>query len=215
MKLPSLTSAAELRSLVEEIGILPLFRSKIPGFSVEELTPDAYWFKEDTVGPWEWRQQIAGDGNIAYAKLFNGKYGFVSMAVYPHLANFRRDGYDFDARVDDGLVRDSERRLYELISTGRSLSSDLRKAFREKGFESALSSLQMRTYVTCAGFEQRLTRNGKPYGWEVARYVPSEALFGDACCAAYDLDPQKSYEILIDRLLPYMDRASAAKLLAI
>ena len=215
MKLPSLRSADELRTLVEEVGILPLFRNKVPGFSVEELTPDEYWFKEDTVGPWEWRQQLAAERTIAYAKLFNGKYGFVSMSVYPHLANFRRDGYDFDARVDDGLVKDAERRLYELIDGGLHLSSALRKAFAGKGFESALTALQMRTYVTCSGFEQRLTRNGKPYGWEVARYETSEAVFADACSAAYDCDPQESYEILINRLLPYMDRASAEKLLAI
>ena len=215
MKLPYLTSADELRALVEEVGMLPLFRSCVPGFSVEELTPEEYWFKEDTVGPWQWRQTIASERNIAYAKLFNGKYGFVSMDVYPHLANFRRDGYDFDARLEDGLVRDAERRLYELIDGGLHLSSSLRKAFSGKGFESALTALQMRTYVTCSGFEQRLTKNGKPYGWEVSRYETSEAVFGDLCSAAYETDPQDSHEILINRLLPYMDRASAEKLLAI
>ncbi|MBQ4088453.1 MAG: hypothetical protein IJC56_01045 [Clostridia bacterium] len=215
MKLPYLTSAGELRALVNEVGMLPLFRSKAPGFSVEELTPEEYWFKEDTIGPWEWRQTLAGEREIAYAKLFNGKYGFVSMDIYPHLANYRRDGYDFDARVDDGLVRDSEKRLYELIDGGLHLSSALRKAFAGKGFESAVAALQMRTYVTCSGFEQRVTRNGKPYGWEVSRYEVSEAVFGDACSRAYELDPQESYEILINRLMRYMDRASAEKLISI
>ncbi|MBQ4089510.1 MAG: hypothetical protein IJC56_06490, partial [Clostridia bacterium] len=209
------TSADELCGLVNEVGMLPLFRSVVPGFSVEELTPDEYWFKEDTVGPWQWRQVLAGGREVAYAKLFNGKYGFVSMEVYPHLANFRRDGYDFDARVDDGLVRDSERRLYELISSGLHLSSALRKSFSGKGFESALAALQMRTYVTCSGFEQRLTRNGKPYGWEVSRYEISESVFGGACSAAYDYDPAESREFLIKRLMHYMDRSSAEKLLAI
>lgn len=215
MKLPYLTSADELRALVNETGLLTLFRSCVPGFSVEELTPEEYWFKEDTVGPWQWRQTIAEERGIAYAKLFNGKYGFVSMDVYPHLANFRRDGYDFDARVEDGLVRDPERRLYELIEGGLRLSSALRREFSGKGFESALAALQMRTYVTCSGFEQRLTRNGRPYGWEVARYEISEAVFGGVCSKAYDVEPQESYEILINRLLRYMDRASAEKLLAI
>lgn len=215
MKLPYLTSADELRDLVNEVGMLPLFRSKVAGFSVEELTPEEYWFKEDTVGPWQWRQTLAEEGEIAYAKLFNGKYGFVSMDVYPHLANFRRDGYDFDARVDDGLVRDSERRLYELIAGGLKLSTDLRKTFSGNSFESALAALQMRTYVTCCGFRQRVTRNGKPYGWEVAMYDVSENVFGDKCSAAYDCDPYESLELLINRLMPYMDRISAEKLLAI
>jgi len=215
MRLPKLRSADELRVLVNEVGMLPLFRSCVPGFSVEELTPDEYWFKEDTVGPWQWRQTLAADRSVAYAKLFNGKYGFVSLDIYPHLANFRRDGYDFDARVEDGLVRDAERRLYALIDGGLRLSSALRKEFTGKGFESALSGLQMRTYVTCSGFEQRVTRNGKPYGWEVSRYEVSEAVFGEICTAAYDLEPQESYEFLINRLMSYMDRASAEKLLSV
>ena len=215
MKLPFLHNADELKALVREIGCLPLFRSRVAGFSVEDLTPDEYWFKEDTVGPWEWRQQIAGEQEIAYAKLFNGKYGFVSMDIYPHLCNFRRDGYDFDARVDDGLVRDSERRLYELIAGGLRMSADLRKAFSGKGFESALTALQMRTYVTCAGFEQRRTRNGVPYGWEIACYATSEALFGEHCTSAYEIEPSESYELLLERLSRCMDRADAAALIAV
>ena len=215
MNLPQLRSADELRALVNEIGMLPLFRSRVAGFSVEELTPDEFWFKEDTVGPWEWRQTLAGEREIAYAKLFNGKYGFVCMDAYPHLANFRRDGYDFDARVDDGLVRDQERRLYELIAGGMRLSHELRKAFSGKGFESALTGLQMRAYVTCSGFERRRNKKGEPYGWEIARYETCEAVFGDACTAAYESEPQESYEILIKKLMPYMDRADAEALLAV
>lgn len=213
MKLPYLRSADELRALVNEVGIMPLFRSCVKGFSVEDLTPDEYWFKEDTVGPWQWRQQLAAEHEIAYAKLFNGKYGFVSMELYPHLANVRRDGYDFDARVDDGLVRDSERRLYSLIEGGLRLSSDLRKAFSGKGFESAIAALQMDTYVTCAGFEQRRNRRGEPYGWEIALYDISENIFGTNCTAAYESDTAESMNIILEKLSCYMEIHEAEKLL--
>jgi len=213
MKLPLLRSCGDLCGLVEQTGFLPLFRSCVPGFSVEELTPDEYWFKEGVEGPWEWRTMVAACHDIAYAKLFNGKYGFVSMEVYPHLANYRRDGYDFDARVDDGLVRDSDRRLYELIAGGIQLSSDLRKAFSGKGFESALTSLQMGTYVTCAGFDRRLNKRGEPYGWEISRYDISENVFGGYCTSAYDDEPKDSLEKIIDRLCRFMDRESACRLI--
>ncbi len=213
MKLPFLRSADELRTLVNEIGCIPLFRSCIPGFSVEELTPDEYWFKEDTVGPWEWRTEIAASREIAYAKLFKNKYAFVSMEIYPHLANYRRNGYDFDARVDDGLVKDSERRLYELISSGKQLSVELRKAFAGKGFESAVTALQMSTYITCSGFDRRLNKRGETYGWEIARYDVSENIFGDNCTCAYDYDPIESYEMIIKRLSSILDRDSIKKLL--
>ena len=39
-----LHTAAELRRLVEELGFLPLFRGRIPGFSVEEMTAPEDWF---------------------------------------------------------------------------------------------------------------------------------------------------------------------------
>jgi len=213
VKLPYLRSADELTALVNEIGFMPLFRSCIPGFSVEELTPDEYWFKEDTVGPWEWRAVLAAGHEVAYARLFNGKYGFVSMEMYPHLANYRRDGYDFDARVDDGLVRDSDRRLYALIEGGLHLSGDLRKVFG-KGFESAVTSLQMGTYVTCAGFERRLNKRGEPYGWEIASYDISENIFGDRCTSAYDIDPEDSFAIIRKKLSAWMTDADAVRLMA-
>ena len=213
MKLPYLRSADELIALVNEIGLIPLFRSRVKGFSVEELTPEEYWFKEDTVGPWEWRAVIASGHEIAYAKLFNGKYGFVSMDVYPHLANYRRSGYDFDARVDDGLVRDADRKLYSLIQSEIQLSTDLRKAFGAKGFESAITSLQMGTYVTCAGFDRRINKRGEPYGWEIARYDVSENVFGDACTSAYEFEPEESLEFVLRKLEPIIEREEARKLI--
>lgn len=199
MKLPQLRSAGDLRALVNEVGMIPLFRGPVPGFSVEEFTAEGYWFSDEVEGPWNWRMELAASRDMAYARLFRGKYGFVSPEMYPHLANYRRDGYDFDARVDEGLVRDGERRLYALIEGGMCLSMQLRQAFG-RGFESALTGLQMRTYVTCSGFERRRNRRGEPYGWEIARYETSEAVFGERCAAEYDTEPEKSLEIIRNRL---------------
>ena len=54
--------------------------------------------------PWIWRTVAAGSGEVAYGKLFDNKAGFVSLEWLPVFANWRRDGYDFDARWDDGVV---------------------------------------------------------------------------------------------------------------
>lgn len=48
--------------------------------------------------PWEWRCLMARSGKVAYGKSFAGKVGFISKAWFPHFANWRRDGYDFDSR---------------------------------------------------------------------------------------------------------------------
>lgn len=213
MKLPQLRSAEDLRALVNEVGMIPLFRGPVPGFSVEEFTAEGYWFSDEVEGPWNWRMELAASREIAYAKLFRGKYGFVSPEMYPHLANYRREGYDFDARVDEGLVRDGERRLYALIEGGMHLSMDLRRAFTGKGFESVLTALQMRTYVTCSGFERRRNRKGEPYGWEIARYEITEAVFGERCTAEYAAEPEESLEVIRKKLSRFIPAGSVDVLL--
>ena len=216
MKLKKITTARELTELVNEIGFLPLFKGEIEGFSVEEITPGGVWYEGTDGDPWSWREQLAGDGIVAYAKLFRGRAGFVSMEMYPHLANFRREGYDFDARVDDGLVRDTERRLYNIIESGVSLASELRKAFGGKGYESALTALQMRTYITITGFDRKRDKRGVPYGWSICCYDTSERAYGDeVCTGAYDFSPEESFRVLEERLHQVMPGADAMKLFKI
>lgn len=216
MKLKKITTARELTELVNEIGFLPLFKGEIEGFSVEEITPGGVWYEGTDGDPWSWREQLAGEGIVAYAKLFRGRAGFVSMEMYPHLANFRREGYDFDARVDEGLVRDTERRLYNIIESGVSLASELRKAFGGKGYESALTALQMRTYITITGFDRKRDRHGMPYGWSICCYDTSERAYGDEICTgAYDFSPEESFKVLEKRLYQVMPGADAIKLFKI
>ena len=99
-----LHSADGLIAAVEQYGFLPFFRNEIHGFSIEELCPPELWFADDVDGPWEWKGPAARSGKCLYGKLFNKKAGFVSREWIPDFANFRRDGYDFDARWDDGLA---------------------------------------------------------------------------------------------------------------
>lgn len=40
----------------------------------------------------------------------------MSREWIPDFANFRRDGYDFDARWDDGLASYKDKELYETIA---------------------------------------------------------------------------------------------------
>jgi hypothetical protein len=79
MKLPIIHNVQELETLIHEIGFLPMFHSKISGFSLEECTPKDRWFVKNVEGPWEWREAVAQKGEMAYGKLFNKKTGFVSQ----------------------------------------------------------------------------------------------------------------------------------------
>lgn len=58
--------------------------------------------------------ELARRGVVAYGKLFAKKAGLVSREWYPDLANYRRNGYDFDARYEDGLASHQEKRVMDV-----------------------------------------------------------------------------------------------------
>lgn len=147
-----LHSADDLIAAVEQYGFLPFFRNEIHGFSIEELCPPELWFADDVDGPWEWKGPAARSGKCLYGKLFNKKAGFVSREWIPDFANVRRNGYDFDARWDDGLASYKDKELYEAIAgEGRMLSKRLKEALNYRkggntGFETCITRLQMQSY---------------------------------------------------------------------
>lgn len=200
-------NAMELEALVLKMGFLPFFAHSISRFSIEDFTPRQYWFVDGVDGPWEWRMELARRGMVAYGKLFSKKAGLVSREWYPDLANYRRGGYDFDARYEDGLASHREKCVMDvLLREGPTLSKDLKRLAGFggdglKGFDTVITSLQMQTYVTVHSFEYAHDKYGKPYGWGIARYAVTEDVLGaEVIQAAYDRDPEESKERIIRHL---------------
>jgi hypothetical protein len=178
-------SHRQLTDFINEVGFLPLFKNGVEGFSVEEMTPsDAWWAGKAEEDPWEWRQVIAEEQNVAYGKLFCNKAGFISREWYPYFAAYRREGYDFDSRYEDGLASHRTKLIIDVLSKSASLPSNEIKAAAgfgkegEKGFDGAMSQLQMQTYITVNGFRRKCNKKQEEYGWSVAYYTLSENLFG-------------------------------------
>ena len=219
----------ELARYIEEVGFLPLFRNEIPGFSVEERTTEKYWWSEDAQrDPWVWREIIARRGDIAYGKFFHNKAGFISKKWFPYFANYRRSGYDFDARWDDELASFRQKKIMDLFMDDRIdeesdaefaaeklesmydtelFSFDIKKLAGfgkdgEKGFESTMTQLQMQTYLCACDFRKRTNKKGAEYGWNVAMYSMPEKLWGyDYVASAYGESPEGSWE----RIVKHMD----------
>ena len=64
----------------------------------------SYFGEEDVYkrqDPWRWRIAIAKRHDVLYGKFFAKKAGFISKKWLPVFANYRRDGYDFDALFED------------------------------------------------------------------------------------------------------------------
>lgn len=211
-------SAQALEALVREVGLLPFVRCGMEGFSLKDCTPPGMWFVRGVEGPWEWRETVADAGNIAYGKLFAGKSGFASPVWYAALVNWRRKGLSFAERYEDGMIPRREKEIMDLLArNGPMLTRDLRAALGEKGLDTALTSLQMRTDVLISGMEHKRDAFGRPYGIGVSRIAPSEQVLGAARVRAQlDRPPEDSYQALfahIRRLLPAADEKAIARLL--
>ena len=170
---------------INEVGFLPLFKNDIPGFSLEERTvPNYWWCGDPEVDPWEWREIIARSGEVAYGKFFEKKAGFISKEWLPFFANYRRDGYDFDALWDDEKASRRQKKIMDCFEAEDELYSNVLKQKAgfgkggEKGFEGNITDLQMKTYLCVKDFRQRRNKKGELYGWPIAVYAKPEALWG-------------------------------------
>lgn len=212
----------DLKNMVEELGILPFFQNSIEGFSIEEHVDPKFWFSEEE-GPWEWKGPVIQELNCAYGKFFEKKAAFISREWFPDFANYRRDGYDFDARFEDGLASYQDRSLFELVDANAPvLSKKLKqignyKKGGNKGFDTVITRLQAQGYVLINNFVYLTDKQGQQYGWGVAEYSTPERFLGsDFVERVYRKSPEESYEKIythLKKLLPDVGEAVLKKFL--
>lgn len=198
----------ELVDWINEVGFVPLFKNEIPGFSVEEHTSDLFWWTDDPAqDPWKWRELIARSGEVAYGKFFGGKAGFISKEWFPHFANRRRNGYDFDSRWDEELASIRCKKIMDQFSNRDELYSNELKQLAgfgkggEKNFDGTVTELQMQTYLIVRDFRKRLNKKGFEYGWPISVYTTPEALWGyDYVTSAYSTAPDESGQLILNQL---------------
>ena len=191
-----LHTVEEAIEYINKVGSLPFFSGDIKGFSLEERTiATDWWGSEPLKDPWVWREVIARSGNIAYGKFFYNRAGFITKEWLPIFANYRRDGYDFDALWDDEKASWRAKKVMDMFGEGNAdaeiFSNELKQMAGfgkggEKGFDSVLTNLQMQTYLCIRDFQQRKNKKGEAYGWPIAIYCTPEHLFGrDIVAKAY------------------------------
>jgi hypothetical protein len=208
----------ELINWINEVGFLPLFANEVPGFSAEEHVSPLYWWSGDPEqDPWAWREIIARSCRAAYGKFFAGKAGFISLRWLPFFANYRREGYDFDSRWEDGKASRREKNIMDLLTDRDGdgdviwtrkelLSTEIKKKAGfgkggEKNFPGITTGLMMKMYLVTADFHRRVNKKGDEDGMAVSVLLPPEALWGyDAVSAAYSEAPRESWERIVNRI---------------
>ncbi len=202
----------DLIKTVNRLGFLPFFTSRIPGFSLEDHVSYEAWYQGRWHGrvvwpAWEWKADILREKSLVYGKFFEGKAGFISPELFPHFCNFRRDGYDFDARYDDNLASYKDKGIVDyLTENGPTLTKNIKEDLNyvkggNKGFETVITRLQMQTYVLPVSYEFSVRKSGEEFGWGNCRYGIADDYWGKKLCrGAYKTDPKASYELIFERL---------------
>lgn len=213
----------DLIDAVQTFGFVPLFSNPIPGFSIEEHVAPQVWFNDDNEGVWEWKGPVIRESGCVYGKFFGHKAVFISKDWFDDFANYRRNGYDFDARYDDGLAGFRDKTLYDTLAANAPvLSKDLKRIGGygkdgRQGFDTMINRLQAQCYVVIRDFVYETDRAGKPYGWGIAQYTTPEKEFGaDFCDNVYQRMPEESYErifVHLRELLPHVDEKAIHRIM--
>ena len=211
----------DLEEAVQRYGFVPLFAGTVPGFSVEEHAAPEVWYSKgsDEWKVWEWKGPVIRETGCAYGKFLEKKAVFISRDWFADFANYRRDGYDFDARWDDGLAYRGDKDLYELLNRYAPILSkhlknlgDYRKGGKS-GFDTIITRLQAQGYVLISDFVYERSRSGREFGWGVAQYSTPEAFFGPSFReTVYQRRPEESFERVLQHLKELLPQAGEAQL---
>ncbi len=220
-----ITSYEDLRSAVQELGFLPFFTCSIPGFSIEEHVTSDLWYAapDGEWKVWNWKGPLINDLNCAYGKFFEKKAVYISKEWFPDFANYRRSGYDFEERYEDGLSSFRDKYLYDLIEQNAPVLSKRLKSmgnYRKggnKGFDTSITRLQAQSYVLISDFLYMIDKYGNEYGWGVAEYsTPEDFMGADFVDQVYERTPEESYKKILEHMksiLPEADENMIRKIL--
>lgn len=223
-----LTCPHDIIRQIHTIGFFPFFAGEIEDFSIEESIAPEFWFPEGDAleGAWEWKNDIIIDGDCAYGKFYQGKACFVSMEWFPHLVNWRRSNHTPNA--DEQLILDTVKENGSMLSseikkrcgyvapTRRRITNPVerlaakdqpRPKAQRKGYDSTITRLQMACLLLSANFEYSYTRDGRRYGWSIARYCTPEDFFGEERLRV-ECSPEESKGILIQHLTEALPQAT-------
>ncbi|MCL2531801.1 MAG: hypothetical protein FWE40_06560 [Oscillospiraceae bacterium] len=164
--------------------------------------------------PWEWRMRVLQErSDIAYGKLFFKKSGFITQEFYPCFLAARRGGMSFYEAYESGTISHYAKRIYDVVAEFGCLATDNIK--REAGFtrdekskfDSALTELQMRMYLTMQGQQQIGT-------WPSTVFCTTELFWDgtDVFERAAALDADEAAEIIEQRVLELNPAAQAKKI---
>lgn len=182
-----------------------------------------HWHTGDPeTDPWEWRMRVLEErDDIAYAKIFFRKSGYITKEWYPHFLAVRRQNKDFDRSYKDGKISHIAKEIYDIIREHGVLPAHALKqigGFKKEDsskFERALVDLQTRLFITLCGRQQRQSKTGDLYGWSSTVFCTTEMFWGEEVFnSASQITPEQGAENIMQQiryLNPDADEKKAIK----
>lgn len=163
------------------------------------------WHTEDAdTDPWEWRMRVLYERkDIAYGKLFFKKSGYITKEWYPYFFAVRRSGRELFEEYEAGQISRYAKKIYELLLEHKELPLHLLKEYGGFGkedksrFDSALTQLQMKLYISMCGRDRKRSQKGVEYGWNSTVFCLTEDFFEeDILTEAKKIPYKTAYEAL-------------------
>lgn len=184
-------------------------------------TPVRWHTGDPETDPWEWRIRVLDErDDIAYAKLFCKKSGFITKEWYPYFLAVRRGSNKFMDEYSDGTMSHFAKRIYDIIIEYETLPLHAIKQIGgfSKGdtskFDRALVDLQMKMYLTMCGRQQKLSKKGEEYGWSSTVFCTVERYFGkDIIDKADKINEQQATEKITEQIYRLNPAAETKKII--
>lgn len=198
-------------------AVVPWNWKEVPPYE----TPVCWHTGDPETDPWEWRMRVLDErDDIAYAKLFFKKSGFITKEWYPYFLAARRGGMEFEDAYNEGTISHFAKRIYELFEENESLPFHVIKqigGFSKEDnskFERALVELQMKMYLTMCGRQQKVSKKGEEYGWHSTVFCTTESFFGpEVFEAAEKMNEKEAIERITEQIYKLNPMANSKKII--
>jgi len=185
-----------------------------------EETPIKWHTGNSDTDPWEWRMRVLDErDDIAYAKIFFKKSGYLTKEWAPYFIAARRNGMTFEDAFLSGTISQLAKKLYDIIAAHDRMPLHVLKVLAQIGkddktkFENALTELQMKLYITMCGREQKVSLSGNEYGWSSTVFCTTETFWGDdVFIRAGKITQDEAIQTIADQVKKIKPAADAKKI---
>ena len=157
--------------------------------------------------------------DIAYGKVFFKKSGFITKQWAPYFLAARRGDENFSQAYEDGTLSHAAKRIYNAVLEYGTLPLHAIKQIASFGaeeksrFDSALTELQMRMFLTMCGRQQKLSQKGEEYGWYSTVFCTTEQFWGEELFAqAAKISKDEAIQAITEQVLTLNPQAEEKKI---